>query len=107
MINVGSDAFPLGHLSFDSTMSGGMLDVTPFVLQHADSLMSFVLVREQQYAAETDDGNLVTLLTRESGANGPQLMLFTVPEPAKPLIFAPLLTLFMRRKTRRVAGNID
>ena len=81
MINVGTDAFPVGHLSFNGTLGTSMLDVTSFVEKYAASSMSFVLVREQQYSAEADDGDLVSISTRESGVNAPQLMLMSVPEP--------------------------
>jgi hypothetical protein len=81
MGSVGSDAFPVGHLTFTSTQSTAMMDVTPFVDEFAGDNLSFVLVREQQFAGEADDGDVVSLVTDGSGLS-PQLLLFTsVPEP--------------------------
>jgi hypothetical protein len=100
MINVGTDAFPVGHLSFDGTLGTSMMDVTPFVTKYAASTISFVLVREQQFAAEADDGDLVSISTRESGANAPQLMLLSVPEPGVILASGVMISLLLQRPKR-------
>jgi hypothetical protein len=78
MTNVGSDAFPVGHLTFDGTQSTAMLDVTDFVQRHPDLVLSFVLVREQTFAGD-EDNNRIDLSLRESG-DAPQLIVFA-PEP--------------------------
>jgi hypothetical protein len=109
MTNVGSDAFPVGHLSFTSTQSTEMMDVTPFLDEFAGSEMSFVLVREQQYAGEANDGDVVSLVTDGSSLS-PQLLLFTssVPEPTVGLLGVAMGGLMLcgrrwkpRRRARR------
>ncbi len=79
MLNVGTDAFPVGHLTFDGPQSTAMLDVTDFVRRHPDLVLSFVLVREQTFTGD-EDNNRVDLSMRESG-DAPQLIVFA-PEPA-------------------------
>lgn len=98
MTNVGADAFPVGHLSFDATESAAMLDVTSFLQQFgADNILSFALVREQQYAGEADDGSVAQL-------SNPQLILFSsaTPEPTTALALGlASLTLLRRSRPRR------
>ena len=100
LTGVGTDAFPVGHLSFDGTQSTSMLDVTPFVSQYGAGLTSFVLVREQQFGGEADDGNRVDLLTRSSLTGAPQLLLFSsaVPEPSSLLAVAALSAIALLRR---------
>jgi hypothetical protein len=111
MANVGTDAFPVGHLSFNSSQSTEMMDVTPFVLKYgAGGSISFVLVRETQFAGEAQDGNLVDLYTRESSFS-PQLLLFNaaVPEPTGVCAAGLLACLLAKRPRRRfdVAGAMQ
>jgi hypothetical protein len=99
MTNVGDGAFPVGHLSFDATDSTAMIDVTSFLQQFsADALVTFALVREQQYAGEPDDGSVAQL-------SNPQLILFSsaTPEPGAAIaIGLALLTLRRRPRPPRV-----
>jgi hypothetical protein len=71
--------------------------------------MSFVLVREQQYAGEANDGDVVSLVTDGSSLS-PQLLLFTssVPEPTVGLLGVAMGGLMLcgrrwkpRRRARR------
>jgi hypothetical protein len=96
--NVGTDAFPVGHLTFDGTQSAAMLDVTDFVRRHPDLVLSFVLVREQTFTGD-EDNNRIDLSLRESG-NAPQLIVFA-PEPDAIGVILTGAILALKRRPRK------
>jgi hypothetical protein len=74
---VGSTAFPVGHLSFDSVSQIVRMDVTDYVKNHPDSTLSFALIRESRYANDnSDDGRHAIIDTREAASGRPYLELW-------------------------------
>jgi hypothetical protein len=69
---VGTTAFPVGHLSVAGTASDGRVDVTEFVRAQADGAASFVLARETRFTGDTDTRE-VSLESRESAGSSPVL----------------------------------
>jgi hypothetical protein len=107
LTGVGTDAFPVGHLTFDSVVNEWGVDVTDFVKLHPglfdDGALSFALIREERFAGDADATfSYVDLWTSESGlATAPKLMLSVVPEPGSLFVAggAGLLLLMRRRRT--------
>jgi autotransporter-associated beta strand protein len=86
--NVGSDAFPVGQLTWDNTVNEWGIDVTEFVRKNSDLDLSFVVIREQRFApgyAYDPDGDADTsqiqLNTREAVTGQPRLSLFMTNQP--------------------------
>ena len=77
LANVGTDAFPVGELTWDNTSHQWGIDVTDFVRQHADasSNLSFVLIREKRFDGDADT-SVITIDTKENSTGKPQLQLF-------------------------------
>lgn len=100
LTDVGGSAFPVGHLTFDHTLSEWGLDVTDFLQQHGDGQITFALVREQRFDGDLDPSlSFVELFTRES-ASPPKLTLF-VPEPTTGVLLAVGLAGTLLTRTRR------
>jgi hypothetical protein len=105
LAEVGTSAFPVGHLTFDSAVNEWGVDVTEFLRQHPglfdDGSLSFALVREERFANDADASlSYVELWTKESGAlTAPKLTLSVVPEPGSLCIAGGAgLALLMRRR---------
>jgi hypothetical protein len=105
LTRVGTTAFPVGQLTFDSGTAAQTIgiDLTKFLADHpelfGDGLLSFALVREERFTGDADAaGGFVELFTRESG-QGPTLTLF-VPEPGS-LAMIALVGVGMLGRRRR------
>jgi hypothetical protein len=81
--DVGGTAAVAGHFTGTQTARELMLDVTPFVKEHPDSEITFMIAREVRFDGENVDDELAALrlASKESGVDaGPQLiMLFDEP----------------------------
>lgn len=72
---VGTTAWVAGELAFDTTSREHWLDVTDIVKQAGTGPLTLVLIREtRQLGDDEDKGHHVTIQT---GASGPELILFT------------------------------
>src|SRR5262249_22495500 len=78
LANVGSDAFPVGELTWNNSSHEWGIDVTDFVRQHPDASgnLSFVLIREQRFLGDADTSQ-IQINTREAVSGKPRLSLFT------------------------------
>src|SRR5205814_9538215 len=88
--NVGTDAFPVGQLAWGASSAEWGIDVTDFVRRHPDADLSFVLIREQRFAAYGTSPNIVpgdtdtsrvTINTREAASGKPRLSLMMTASP--------------------------
>jgi autotransporter-associated beta strand protein len=88
--NVGTDALPVGQLAWSAASAEWGIDVTDFVRKHPDTNLSFVLIREQRFAAYgsgTDfhagdtDTSRISINTREAASGQPRLTLMMTPHP--------------------------
>lgn len=69
VLNVGTDAFPIGTLTVTGSNAYSRIDVTPFVKKQlvTDGIVTFLLLRELRYPDDTaDTGRHAYLQTRES-----------------------------------------
>lgn len=77
--DVGNSAFPLGHLTADSTAQIQRVEVTDFINKQlaGDRSATFALVRELRFGDDTADADRHALLnTREATSNRPYLELW-------------------------------
>src|SRR5439155_24815285 len=84
---VGTSAFPVGQLSWDSNVAEWGIEVTDFLRQRSDAAgdLSFVLIREQRFAnssATDTDTSRIVINTRENGSGQPRLSLYMNASPA-------------------------
>ena len=88
LANVGTDAFPVGQLTWDGSVNEWGIEVTDFVRKHSDLDLSFVVIREERFAAgyayDPDgdaDTSRVQLNTREALTGKPRMSLFMTQQP--------------------------
>lgn len=80
LVNVGTDAFPVGQLTYDGTANEWAIDVTDFVRRHPDATLSFAVVREQRFTGDADTSR-VQIYTREAATGRPRLSLSLYANP--------------------------
>jgi hypothetical protein len=80
LTGVGTDASPLGMLTYDNATNEFAVDVTDFVRRHPDADVSFVLLREPRFAGDADAGR-VRLNTREAAGGQPRLSVSLYADP--------------------------
>ncbi|HEV2294397.1 MAG TPA: DNRLRE domain-containing protein [Tepidisphaeraceae bacterium] len=104
--DVGIGAMPVGHLTFDHTISEWGVDLTDFLRHHPDwfddGTLSFALVREERFAGDVDPTfSYVDLWTKESGlATSPKLHLSVIPEPGSMCLIAGIGAALLLRRPR-------
>ncbi|HEX8524418.1 MAG TPA: DNRLRE domain-containing protein [Tepidisphaeraceae bacterium] len=88
LANVGSDAFPVGQLTWNGVEQEWGIDVTDFIRKHPDDDVSFVLIRENRFDADPNnlrpgdtDISQVVVGTRESLSGAPHLSLYLADRP--------------------------
>ncbi|WP_218932004.1 CBM96 family carbohydrate-binding protein [Adhaeretor mobilis] len=76
---IGSSASFLGHLTSSSSEDLLQLDITEFLVDHGDQLISLLVAREVRWDGEDVDdslGSLQIASKERAGNSGPQLLLF-------------------------------